>query len=68
MEKKELVSALSKKLKIDAMQAEQAVNETIAELASPYVFRKPGAEVGLLDNSCTNNCKEPAVRESIERT
>lgn len=60
MEKKELVSALAKKMKVDTARAELAINEVIAELASPYVFRRPGEEVALLDNGCHNNCKAPA--------
>lgn len=63
MEKRELVSAIAKKIKIDMTQAELAVNEVIAELASPYILKKPGEEVALLDNSCTNNCKETARLE-----
>jgi hypothetical protein len=62
MEKRELVAELSKKLKIESSVAESAVNETIAEIAAPYVFKRPGEEAGLiLDNSCSNNCKEPAA-------
>ncbi len=66
MEKKELVTAISKRLKIESTIAEAAVNETIAELAAPFVFKKPGEEAGLiLDNSCRNNCKEPAAAAEI---
>jgi hypothetical protein len=61
MEKKEMVEALTKKLKMDSAQAEQAVNMVILEIASPYIFKKPGGEVGFLDNSCHNNCKEPSA-------
>ena len=69
MEKRELVAAISKKLKVDSTIAESAVNDTIAELAAPYVFKKPGDEAGLiLDNSCTNNCKEPAAVSTPIRT
>ena len=69
MEKKELVATISRKLKIESTVAESAVNDTIAELAAPYVFRKPGDEAGLiLDNSCSNNCKEPAAVSTPIRT
>lgn len=68
MDKKELVDNLSKKLKVESAVAETAVNETIAEIASPLIFRKPGGEAGLiLDNSCSNNCKEPNVKEVTTR-
>jgi hypothetical protein len=66
MDKNELVADLSRKLKVEGAIAEMAVNQTIAEIASPFVFRKPGEEAGLiLDNSCRNNCKEPAAAEAI---
>ena len=61
MEKAELVKMLSEKVRIDHTQAETAVNAVLAELVSPFVLRKPGAEVALLDNSCRNNCKEPSI-------
>lgn len=70
MEKRELVSALAKRVKIDMAQAELAVNEVIAELASPYVFKKPGEEVAFLDNGCNNSCKAPVaeMRAPIRRS
>jgi hypothetical protein len=62
LDKRELVAELSKKLKIENSVAESAVNETVAELVAPYVFKRPGDEQGfILDNSCSNNCKEPAA-------
>jgi nucleoid DNA-binding protein len=65
MEKNEVVARLAESLKLDRKQAEAAVDAVIAELASPFVFRRPGEEVALLDNSCTNNCKEP--KQAIQR-
>lgn len=61
MEKEEFVKVLAERLRIDTKNAETAVNMTIAEIASPFVFKRPGGEVGLLDNSCTNNCKSHAA-------
>ncbi len=61
MEREELVKSIAKKLSIEEQKAEIAINEVIAELASPFVFRRPGEEVGLLDNSCTNNCKPTSL-------
>ena len=54
MEKRELVKTISGRLKIDEAQAELAVNEVIAELVSPYILKRPGEEIALLDNNCTN--------------
>ena len=59
--RKQLVSAVAKKAKISDEQAEVVVNETIAEMVSPFVLQRPGSEVALLDNSCRNNCKEPSL-------
>ena len=58
--RKQLVSAVAKKAKISDEQAEVVVNQTIAEMVSPFVLQRPGSEVALLDNSCTNNCKKPS--------
>ena len=66
MEKHELAKTISARLKIDEAQAELAVNEVIAELVSPYILKRPGEEVALLDNSCTNNCR-PAEAISERR-
>jgi hypothetical protein len=63
MEKEELVKAMASKLNINDSQAELTVNAVIAELASPLVFKKPGEEVGFInDNNCRNNCKEDMLR------
>ena len=67
MEKEELVKAIAKRISIDAQKAELAVNEVIAEIASPFVFRKPGEEVGFIDNSCTNNCKPADITTPVVR-
>lgn len=61
MEKAELVKAIAEKLQLSPLQVNDMVNEVISELISPYIFRKPGEMVGLLDNSCTNNCKSPTA-------
>lgn len=61
MEREEFVKTLAERLRIDTTHAENAVNMTIAEIVSPFVFKRPGGEVGLLDNSCTNNCKPQAA-------
>ena len=66
MEKTELVKNLKQKLNLESAQAEHAVDTVIAELVSPFVLRKPGGQVGLLDNSCTNNCKEPQSSRTVE--
>lgn len=58
MTKNDLVAQIAKKAGIKESQSETVVNEVIAELVSPHVLRAPGSEVALLDNSCTNNCKE----------
>ncbi len=67
MEKAELVKVLSQRLRMEPQQAEQAVELVIAELVSPAILRKPGAEVAFLDNSCTNNCKAPEIAEQVTR-
>lgn len=61
MEKAELIKDITKRFKLEQNQAELVINEVIAELVSPYVLKRPGEEVGLLDNSCRNNCKEPGI-------
>ena len=68
MDKKELIASIAKKVKIDPSVAESVVNDVVAELASPYIFRVPGGEVGLLDNNCDNRCKAPIeeIRELIQ--
>lgn len=61
MEREEFVKTLAERLRIDTTHAETAVNMTIAEIVSPFIFKRPGGEVGFLDNSCTNNCKAHAA-------
>jgi hypothetical protein len=67
MERKELINLISAKYKINERQAESAVNQVIAELVSPFLLRKPGQEVGFInDNHCINNCpKKEAEVESL---
>lgn len=69
MDKRDLVAAIQKKYKIESGVAESAVNDTIAELAAPFILKKAGGEVAFLDNSCSNNCKEPlaAVTNAVNK-
>jgi hypothetical protein len=62
MEKEELIKAIAGRLKIETPVAESAVNQVIAELVSPFLLRKPGQEVGFInDNHCRNNCPKGEV-------
>lgn len=64
IDKKELISVISKRAKINLAQAESAVNDVIVELVSPQLFAEPGEEVGFInDNHCHNNCKEEFARK-----
>ncbi len=63
MEKMKLVEAIARKLELEPRRAELAVDAVIAELVSPWIVARPGEEVALLDNSCTNNCKQPMAAE-----
>jgi len=66
MEKDELVKAIARKRKLEPAAVETIINETIAELASPYLFPVPGGKVGFInDNHCTNNCKEKVAISPI---
>ena len=65
MIKEELVKKIAKRFKIDQKKAELIVNDAIAEMASPALFPTPGEEVGFLDNSCTNNCKEAMLDKDL---
>lgn len=68
MEKRELVGAIAKKFNLDESNAEHSVNAVITELASPYIFKRPGEEVGFInDNNCTNNCQEPQEFVNLPR-
>ena len=67
MNKKELVEQIAARTKISTDQSALAVNEIIAEIAAPYVLRAPGSEVALLDNSCTNLCKEQIAQSRASR-
>ncbi len=67
MEKQELVKTIAGKLKIETGVAEQAVNDVIVELVSPYVLRRPGEEVAFLDNNCNNSCRPVDVTPITER-
>lgn len=63
MEKMELVDAIARKLELEPRRAELAVDAVLAELVSPWIMVRPGEEIALLDNSCTNNCKQPMAAE-----
>jgi hypothetical protein len=69
MDKKELIAAIAQRADIKEAAAAVALNEAIAEMVSPSIFKQPGGEVGFInDNNCTNNCKEQlAERELIAR-
>ncbi len=59
MDKQTLIATISTRANINVEQAEIALNEAIVEAVSPKIFKKPGEEVGFInDNHCTNNCKE----------
>lgn len=65
IEKKVLIDTIAKRISIGQEQAEELVNQTIAELVSPSLFPK-GESVGFInDNHCTNNCKDQlAIRQT----
>lgn len=67
MDKEKLVTKMAEQLRINAKEAENIVNLTIAEIVSPFVLKRPGSEVGLLDNSCKNNCKGLQLEEIEQR-
>jgi hypothetical protein len=69
MNKHELVASIANRASIKETEAAVALNEAIAELVAPSIFRQPGEEVGFInDNNCTNNCKEQlAERELLAR-
>ncbi|AGA89377.1 hypothetical protein Thimo_0525 [Thioflavicoccus mobilis 8321] len=69
MDKKELIANIAQRASIKETEAAVALNEAIAEMVSPSIFKQPGEEVGFInDNHCHNNCKEQlATRELLAK-